>query len=216
MTYQAIIFDLDGTLLDTLQDLADATNHALRVSGFPSHPLEAFKYFVGDGRDILAWRALPENNRDKGTVDKIVDLIDTVYTTNWADHSHPYDGIPKLLDALTNRHFKMAVLSNKSKYFTELMVNKLLSKWYFEIVVGASADTPKKPDPTSTRQIIEKFKVKPEDIIYLGDTDIDMRTAVAAGVFPVGALWGFRDAKELLANGAKSIIRYPLDLIKLL
>jgi len=215
MKIKAVIFDLDGTLLDTLQDLADATNNALKHYGFPQHPTDAYKYYIGEGREKLADLALPVEQRKPENIQKVVKMIDRLYLNNWAVNSRPYYGIPKLLDELTAQQIKKAVLSNKSLYFTDVMVKVLLSKWSFDIVLGVSDVTPKKPDPAGALHIIRDLRVSPEETIYLGDTDIDMETAITAGIYPVGALWGFRTADELKAGGAKLLIKHPQELLEL-
>jgi len=215
MTYRAIIFDLDGTLLDTLRDLAEATNAALGELGFSPHQQEAYRYFVGDGRDLLAYRALPATARDAKTVNRLVELINREYELRWRQHSFPYPGIPELLDALTAKQLKMAVLSNKAHNFTDEMVKQLLPKWRFSAVYGAGSSAPKKPDPQSTLQISRELGITPSEFVFLGDTDIDMKTATTAGMYPVGALWGFRTAAELKSNGARLLLAHPLELLQL-
>ena len=150
------------------------------------------------------------------SVDKLVAEIDKDYTEYWADNTRPYAGIPQLLDALTDRGVRLAVLSNKSHNFTELMVSRMLERWHFDEVIGASASVPKKPDPTVALQIAQRMEIPASAFAYLGDSDIDMKTAVAAGMYPVGAGWGFRSAGELLASGAKMVIDQPCDLLRLL
>jgi phosphoglycolate phosphatase len=216
MKYRAVLFDLDGTLLDTLQDIADSANKALHHLGFPRHELEAYKYFVGDGREILAIRSLPEHHRDTAKVRKLVDLINREYSKCWADHTRPYRGITALLDDLTVKRIKIAVLSNKAHELTEMMVSKMLSRWHFDAVVGASSSIPKKPDPTAALKITRQLGILPSEFLYLGDSDIDMKTAANAGMHPVGALWGFRTRDELIAGGAKALIENPCDLLRLL
>ncbi|MFC2020415.1 HAD family hydrolase [Chloroflexota bacterium] len=214
--YKAVIFDLDGTLLNTLQDLADSVNEALKDLGFPEHELEAFKDFISEGRDVLAARALPDDNRDSATVARLVEFINNEYSKRWANKTVIYNGIPNLLDELTARNIKMAVLSNKAHDFTELMVSKMLSKWHFEAIVGALPSVAKKPDPTAALRIAQQLEVQPVEFLYLGDSDIDMITAIRAGMYPVGVLWGFRSAEELLSNGAKSLIENPGNLLELI
>lgn len=216
MKFRAVLFDLDGTLLDTLQDLADSTNRALAKLGFPPNEVNAYRYFVGAGRDVLALRALPDSHRDDGTVKKLLQEIDADYREHWADNTRPYDGIPALLDELTERGIRLAVLSNKSHEFTSMMVSKMLARWHFDSVIGASASVPKKPDPTMAVQVARRLKIQPSQFLYLGDSDIDMKTAVAAGMYPVGVGWGFRTAKELVDSGAKVVISKPCDLVRLL
>lgn len=209
--YRAILFDLDGTLLDTLDDLADSGNAALRALGFPEHPAEAYKLFIGDGVENLARRALPPERRDPATVAECVGRYREEYRRRWADKTRPYDGISELLDTLVARGVPMAVLSNKPDEFTQLCVARLLPKWRFAVVLGEGPSVPRKPDPAGARQIVARLQVPPEAILYVGDTSTDMQTAVAAGMFPAGALWGFRAADELLAHGARILLAHPLD-----
>jgi len=216
MKYKAVLFDLDGTLLNTLKDIATSMNHALSRLGFPQHKLEACKYFIGSGREAMALRALPDSHRDPATVVKLANLIFEEYGKHWADSTHPYDGIPALLDSLTARGIKMVILSNKPHDSTEMTVSRLLPKWSFEVVMGAQPSLPAKPDPTSAFQIARRIDVRPEEFLFLGDSDTDMETATAAGMYPVGALWGFRTGDELLAGGAKALIEYPTHLLQLL
>jgi phosphoglycolate phosphatase len=216
MTYRAVLFDLDGTLLDTLQDIASSANSVLTRFGFPQHKIEAYKYFVGDGRDTLAVRILPSSQRDEATVAKVIACIDSEYSQHWSDTTRPYQGIPELLQALTDRGIKMAVLSNKPDDSAKLTVSKLLPCWRFELVLGIRPSVPRKPDPAAALEIAERLNIFPSEFLYLGDTDIDMKTAEAAGMCPIGVLWGFRTADELLASGAKALISNPLDLLKIL
>jgi phosphoglycolate phosphatase len=216
MAYKAVLFDLDGTLLDTLQDIASSANKVLGHFGFPQHELEAYKYFVGDGREALAVRILPSSHRDTTMVAEVVARIDSEYGQHWADTTRPYEGIPELLQALTDRGIKMAVLSNKPDDSAKLMVSKLLPHWQFEVVLGVRISVPRKPNPAAALEIAERLNVLPSGFVYLGDTDTDMKTAQAAGMFPVGALWGFRTADELLASGAKALIFNPIDLVRIL
>jgi phosphoglycolate phosphatase len=216
LKYKAVLFDLDGTLLDTLEDLAGAVNQGLTLLGFPQHKLESYKYFVGSGREEMAFRALPEAERRPLTLKRLVDFIDGYYLQHWADHTLPYPGIPDLLDELTARKIKLSILSNKPQIFTDLMVGRLLAKWSFAAVAGAMPGVPKKPDPSAALKIAEKLKLGPRELVYLGDSDIDMQTAAACGMFAVGALWGFRTADELKASGANSLINHPCELLRFL
>ncbi|MFC2014881.1 HAD family hydrolase [Chloroflexota bacterium] len=216
MKYQGVLFDLDGTLLDTLKDLANSVNVALERLGFPTHGEESYKNFVGDGRDILAARALPENHRDSTTVTQLVEFINEEYTEQWANNTAPYQGIPDLLDELTAGNMKMAILSNKDQHFTELIVSRILSRWSFEAVVGLSPEVIKKPDPTAAIQLAQQLGISAAEFLYMGDTGTDMKTAVGAGMYPVGVLWGFRSAEELLAGGAKKLIEHPREFLELL
>jgi len=216
VSYRAVLFDLDGTLLDTLEDLADSMNAVLRQLGFPPHPAEPYKYFVGDGVVNLVTRALPEANRDEATVAQAVRLMRRIYGEHWADKTRPYPGIPELLDAVVERGVKMAVLSNKPDDSTKLCVAKLLPSWRFDAVIGQSKAIPPKPDLAGVRAIVARLGVPIEQFLYLGDTNTDMATANGAGMFAVGALWGFRSAEELRGAGARVLIERPADLLVLL
>ena len=216
MSFRAVLFDLDGTLLDTLDDLAVSANFALRQLGLPEHPAQSYKYFVGGGFETLVRPALPEDRRDAATLDRCLSLTRQQYAEHWADKTRPYEGICDLLDALTARGTPMAVLSNKPEELTRLCVERLLARWHFKVVLGACPLLPRKPDPAGACQVAERLHLEPREIIYLGDTGTDIQTAVRAGMFPVGALWGFRAADELIANGARVLIRKPGELLPLL
>jgi len=216
MKFEAVLFDLDGTLLDTIEDLTDSMNEALKRLGFPGHDSEACKIFVGDGVEMFALRALPENRRDEATVAKCITDMRREYSMRWAQKTCSYDGIPELLDRLTSREIKMSILSNKPDDSTREMVAELLSKWRFDPVVGARPSVPKKPDPTMAIQIAQQLQVEPKNVLYLGDTGTDMKTARDSGMFAVGALWGFRMAEELMANGAQALVEHPMEVLQLL
>ena len=216
MKYKAVIFDLDGTLLNTIDDIANSVNSVLEKSGFPVHSTEEIKYFVGTGFYNLIRLALPEKNRDDGTIKKLVEMLREEYNTRWNQYTKPYDGIAELLDELTKRNVKKAVLSNKADNFTKIIVAQLLPQWQFEVVWGERPDVPKKPDPTAALEIADMLNIPPDEFILLGDSSYDIQTGVAAGMFAVGALWGFRTADELKSAGADALIEKPLDLLKLL
>ena len=211
---QAIIFDLDGTLLDTLIDIADSMNTVLRRFGFPIHPTDSYRYFVGDSVVSMVERSLPAGSRNQQTIEKCRLALTEEYNRRWANNTKPYPGIPELLGELEKQKIPKAILSNKPHEFTEPMVKKMLPDFSFSLVLGVSGEVKRKPDPAAALLIAEKWGIPPAKILYLGDTNTDMRTAVAAGMFPVGALWGFRDEKELLESGAKAIAKKPLDVLK--
>lgn len=216
MHFKAILFDLDGTLLDTLEDLGNAANRVLEKYDFPTRPLDTYRYFVGDGATVLMKRALPENKRDDDTVGACVQTFREEYGKGWNVKTRPYDGVAEMLDALTAGGLKMAVLSNKPDEFTKRCVTEFLPKWNFEMVLGQSNLMPLKPDPKGALEIARCLNVIPSHFIYLGDTAIDMKTAIAAGMYPVGALWGFRTGKELRENGAQALIKRPQEILTLL
>ncbi|MFZ2447087.1 MAG: HAD family hydrolase [Syntrophobacteraceae bacterium] len=215
--FAAVLFDADGTLLDTLDDLADSMNDTLRHFGFPPHATERYKYFVGDGMENLVRRSVPDSVRnDPATISGCLKMMRAQYERNWNNKTRPYAGIPELLDGLAARGVKMAILSNKPDDFMQLMTRELLPAWRFEVVMGERPPTPRKPDPTSALAIAGTLAVRPEDFLYLGDTATDMLTANAAGMFAVGALWGFRPSGELAEAGAKKLIATPAELLELL
>jgi phosphoglycolate phosphatase len=216
MAFRALISDLDGTLLDTLQDLADSVNASLIRLGLPPHDIAAYRFFVGDGRRMMALRALPEDRRDEPTLTSLLQYIGEDYTRRYMDHSQPFEGIPALLDALTARGVRMSVLSNKPQHYVSPMVSRLLSQWSFEFVLGESADVARKPDPAGALRIVAQMSVGPDECLYMGDSGVDMETATAAGLYPVGVLWGYRTAAELTSGGARLLVEHPTDLLRVL
>jgi len=216
MQFKVILFDLDGTLLDTLEDLGNSVNRVLAEKKFPTHDLDLYRYFVGDGALMLITRALPKQMRNNDTIQACVDEFKKDYSQNWKVKTRLYDGISEMLDEVVSRNLKLAVLSNKPHKFTKQSVNKFLSNWRFEIVFGQRDAVPRKPSPEGALEIAEHLNTKPENILYLGDSDVDMQTAVAAGMFPVGVLWGFRSAKELKDAGAKALLERPSEVLSLL
>ncbi len=212
MKYSAVLFDLDGTLLDTLGDLASSTNQLMRELGFPEHPVESYKLKVGNGIAELVRRALPEEKRNDGFVLPSVGRLKDIYSDRRYETTIPYEGIPEMLDRLSYEGYRLSILSNKPHDFTTSMVKELLPKWHFEYVFGSREGVPKKPDPAAALEIAEKMNLSPGEFLYLGDTGTDMKTAAAAGMFPVGVLWGFRGEEELIENGAKIVITTPVEI----
>lgn len=212
--YRAVLFDLDGTLADTLDDIADAVNYALSREGLPTHPRDAYRALLGEGVERLVEEALPPGRRDRHAA--VYEGVRDYYLVHMLDKTVPYDGVPEMLDNLAARGIPMAVLSNKPAPATEHIVAELFGRWKFAAVVGQTPDEPHKPDPGAALRIAARVGVTPGECLYLGDTSTDMETAVAAGMFPVGALWGFREAEELLAHGARALIERPADLLPLL
>ncbi len=211
--FKAVIFDLDGTLLYTLKDVADAMNQALVHFGYPAHPIDAYKYFIGESVETEAYRALPESARDPEFIKKLAVYSEEIYDKCWGDNTHPYEGIPQLLNELQKRGLTLVILSNKNDRFTKVIVKRLLSQWDFKIVQGAVPYLPLKPDPAMALEIMDKLKIPGEQFLYLGDTNTDMQTAVSAAMFPVGCLWGYRTADELLKSGAKVLVKTPGEVL---
>jgi phosphoglycolate phosphatase len=213
---RAIIFDLDGTLLDTLADLADSGNAALATLGLPPHPQDAYRYFVGLGIEELVRRMLPEDRRDPATLQEAGALTASEYKRRWQDKTRPYDGVPEMLTGLRQRGLPVSVLSNKPQHYTDLTVDAFFPGRPFLHVRGARPEVPNKPHPAGALALARELSLAPGSIVFVGDTATDMKTARGAGMLPVGALWGFRDEAELRENGALRLIARPTDLLTLL
>jgi len=213
--YKAVIFDLDGTLLNTIDDLADSMNSVLERFNYPLHDVEAYKYFVGNGMRKLVERALPEPERTDENIKRGHAALLKEYDKRWDHKTRPYDGIPELLDVLVQKGIKIAVLSNKAHEFTKLVVDKFLGKWKFDAVLGERNGVVK-PDPSGALEIAKQLGVKPSECLYLGDTAVDMKTANSAGMYAIGVLWGFRKADELKEGGARILISRPAEVLDLI
>lgn len=228
MKIDAILFDLDGTLLDTLEDLADSCNNALNDAGLPSLPLEEYKSHVGSGARNLVSAAMAsahtvmsgepcrKSDLDKGYTDRIFKLYREIYSRSWSSKTVIYEGITDLLTALREKNIKLAVLSNKPDDFTKIMVDYYFPAGTFDMVYGLSESWPAKPDPGLALDICRQFGVKPENTVLVGDSGSDMETALRAGMIPLGVLWGFRDAKELKKAGAESLFSKSAELAEFL
>ncbi|NLY76375.1 MAG: HAD family hydrolase [Firmicutes bacterium] len=215
MKYTAIIFDLDGTLLNTLEDLADSVNAVLQQNGFSVHDLEMYKYFIGDGIANLVRRALPPG-ADNAIISKLINSVKEEYNRRWARKTKPYPGIPELLRELQTLKIPVAILTNKPDSAAQNVVRHFFPDSRFEIIQGAIPSLPLKPDPSGALAIAAAMKIAPDQFLYLGDTGTDMQTAVAAGMHPVGVLWGFRTGAELLQNGAELLLEKPVQLLDIL
>ncbi|HXI83706.1 MAG TPA: HAD family hydrolase [Verrucomicrobiae bacterium] len=211
---RAVLFDLDGTLADSLADLANATNWALAQLGCPAHPPESYRHFVGDGARELCARALPRDRQD--LLDDTLRLMRECYDAHCFDLTKLYAGIPGLISALAERHLSLAVLSNKPDDFTKRMIAHYFDPSPFAVVRGQLPNVPLKPDPTAALQIAQELGVPPAQWLYLGDTNTDMHTARAAGMHAVGVLWGFRDREELVKSGAAHIVARPEQVLAFL
>ena len=210
---KAVLFDLDGTLVNSLSDLAASTNFALTKFGFSTHETEKNKYFVGDGMAKLIERALPESKWDKETIKTTLDILMEHYRAHYVDETVPFDGILELLDKLTG--VKKAVISNIADEMATVVTKKLLGE-RFDIVCGKREGYPTKPDPTLTLEIIEKLGVAPNECIFVGDSGMDMAVAKNSGCVALGVLWGFRSEEELLLNGADYIAKKPAEILEII
>lgn len=213
--FKAVIFDLDGTLIDSLHDIADAMNRVLSANGFPTHPYDSYRTFVGKGLRNLTEMALPVSVTDETIIKNVhLDLL-TDYKRHFAEKTALYSGIEELLDALTKNSIGMAILSNKADVITQRIADKLLCSWPFALIIGTGDAIPRKPDPTGAYLCASALQVEPERCVYVGDSGIDMQTANRTGMLPVGVTWGFRSREELESHGAKVIIDHPLELLSL-
>lgn len=215
MKYKAILFDLDGTLLDTLADIGNAANQVLSRHQFPIHPIDAYRYFVGDGIRLLIVRALPKDQHNDSLIRTCMEEFNKEYAKTWNVETSLYPGVSDMLDLVRHRGLKMSIFSNKPREFTQYCVDAYLADWNFEVVLGHENLIPHKPDPTGALAIAKQIGIAPSSFLYLGDTGVDMQTAYAAGMYPVGALWGFRSSEELSANGAKALVHQPSEVIGL-
>ena len=207
-----LICDLDGTLLDTLEDLADSMNDALRSFGFPTHSLDVYRPKIGDGAQVLAARAVPAAHAgDAATVDAVYHGYLAAYERRWRFKTRPYDGIAELLDACAGHGTRLAVYSNKPDRFTRLTVEALLPGWPWAVIRGQRPDTARKPAPDGALAVAAELRVDPRACVFLGDSEADMRCARAAGMTAIGALWGFRSEEEITAAGAHHLVASPAD-----
>jgi phosphoglycolate phosphatase len=211
--FQSVLFDLDGTLLNTLDELGIITNKVIENNGFKPHPLDAYRYFVGEGAETLIRNALGESGTDNDLVRKCLSEFLGIYRETCGEQSRLYDGIIDLLSRLTGKGIRLAVLSNKPHDLTLKNIEIFMKDVPFDVVFGQREGVPKKPDPQAALEIAGKMGINPDRFLYLGDTSIDMRTAVSAGMHPVGVLWGFRGEDELRSSGAKAIIDKPQDVL---
>lgn len=207
-----VIFDLDGTLLNTIADLATATNQALQHFGYPTHPIEAYRFFVGNGINKLFERALPEAERTEENVLRIRSQFIPYYNVHNADFSTPYPGIPEVLHTLQSHGILLAVASNKYQSATEKLIAHYFPTLRFEKVLGQREGIPVKPDPTIVNDILQATGLSATDALYVGDSGVDMQTALHAGVDAVGVTWGFRPRTELEAFQPMVIINRAEEL----
>ena len=211
----SLIFDLDGTLLNTIADLAHSTNYALEKSGFPTHAIEAYKYFVGNGINKLFERALPEGERTQENIARIRSAFLTYYDAHNADYTAPYPGIPELLIQLQADGMALAVASNKYQRATEKLVRQYFPDIRFAAVFGQREGIPTKPDPTVVRDVLQITGCTAEETLYVGDSGVDMQTAANGGLVSIGVTWGFRPRAELKECGARHIVDSPDEIHRL-
>ena len=210
MKFKAVIFDLDGTLVDTLDDLTDSVNHGLGRFSLPKQSTESIRLKVGDGTATMVGRCLPDDRQD--LLEEVLPQVVAYYGEHFCDKSRPYAGVVEMLVALKRRQLCLAVLSNKPERFTRLVVERLFAAGQFDEVAGHRDGVPLKPDPSSALALADQLGTRPGEIAYVGDSDTDMLTARAAGMYAVGVTWGFRDRDVLVAAGSEVLIDEPGEL----
>lgn len=210
-----VIFDLDGTLLNTIGDLAQATNYALTQCGYPQHPVEAYNMFVGNGIAKLFERALPETARTEENIARMRSFFVPYYDSHNTCHTKPYEGIADLLDVLQQRGIALAVASNKYQRATEKLVAHFFPGIRFSAVFGQREGVPVKPDPAIVYDILSASALTADEVLYVGDSGVDMMTAKAAGICSVGVTWGFRSREELEKAGACHLADSPGEIEEL-
>ena len=214
MKKTTVIFDLDGTLLDTLEDIAISSNYVLECFGKKTIAVEKYRYLVGEGALKLMQGILPDACGED--IEKALSIFEEHYAKQYDKNTKLYAGVSKLLSFLQKRGYKMAILSNKPNSFTKLCAIKYLRNWNFDAVYGIRDNIPRKPDPAGAKEIMKELHVEPQECLFMGDTKIDMITAKSAGIDSIGVLWGFRDKDELEKNGANYIVESPELAIKLI
>ncbi len=214
MSTQAVLFDLDGTLADTLSDIAICMNHVLGQFNLPGHAVPVYRNFVGDGVRLLVERALPPGQKHR--TDEVLKVYLPHLIEHGADNAELYPGIANLLDSLVARDLAIAVCSNKPHASTVDVVDKLMGDWSFALVQGHTEPFEKKPSPDMPLHICRQIDIDPADCLFVGDSNVDMQTAINAGMVGVGVGWGFRGADEVRTAGARHVIDQPMELIQLL
>ena len=217
MKIKVCIFDLDGTLLDTLEDISDAMNSVLKRMKLPLHTSKEYLKYIGDGLESFVKQSLPkEYQSDESLLNEAVQGLKTEYSKTWHIKTKPFEGIMEMLDELKKRDIKMAVLSNKLDRFTKEMVEYYFENKYFNIVLGSREGIPRKPNPHSIFEILNEFNEKPENALYIGDSKYDMKAAVNANMKGIGVLWGFGTREEMEENKAYALISKPIELLNFL
>lgn len=209
---KAVIFDLDGTLLNTLEDLATSMNQVLRNHKLPEHPLDKYRFFVGNGMANLVKKAAGIFTKEDSLLCQMTIEMKEEYNHNWHKFTQPYHGIREMLSDLSGAGMCLNILSNKPDCFTEDIVRYFFPHIHFQCIMGASDSIPKKPDPSGALYIIQKTGFLNRDFIFIGDSQVDIKTALQAKIFPAGVLWGFRDKIELEEAGAKYLFYHPSEI----
>jgi phosphoglycolate phosphatase len=215
MKVRSVIFDLDGTLLNTLEMIKECNNELLSHHGFPQRALAEYRLFVGYGMRNLLKKALPDGTSDE-IIERLVPEVIEIYHKRGADMIPPYEGINEMLDTLVGKGVKISILTNKEHSYAILNAKTALSNYHFETIIGERPGMPIKPDPKGVFEIVEMTGVPLSETIFVGDMKADILTGKNAGVLAVGCLWGFGDKKDLENAGADLLIEHPLELLKII
>ncbi len=207
------MFDLDGTLIDSLTDIAEAANEVLGSFGFPGHEVDEYRFLVGDGAHVLMERIVPKGALTPDLGARILTAWKAIYADRWDRTTRPYAGMEDVVEALHARGLRQGVLSNKPEVFTKACVERFFPKGQLDPVWGLVEGRAKKPDPQGALEMAKEWGLEPEDILYVGDTNTDMQTAVAAGMFALGVTWGFRPKEELLEHGAQGMVEQVEEIL---
>ncbi len=211
--YKGIIFDLDGTLLDTINDLGDSMNEALSILGWPTFELEEYKLKIGGGFRGLATNCLSEDVGED-VITRTMDLFAEIYDKNFLNKTVPYGGIDELLDKLNNKGILLAVNSNKNDQYTKVLIDKFFSRIPFVNVYGEREGLAKKPEPHAAVEILSEMRLSKDEVLFIGDSRTDIETANNVGMDSVGVLWGFRGREELMKHGATYIVEKPVEILR--
>lgn len=215
MMYKVAIFDLDGTIADTVVSIATACNMALEDCGLQGRPVEEYNYYAGDGVQVLVERALNAAGDTKGEhLKKAIERYEYYFEEYCTYKVKPYEGIVETLEYMKNIGMKIAVLTNKPHKRAVTVVETVFGKGYFNLILGQQEDLSKKPNPEGAFIIASNFAVQPKECLYIGDTNVDMQTGNAAGMYTIGVLWGFRTKEELIEHNAHALVEYPKDLVQ--
>ncbi|MBR1730355.1 MAG: HAD family hydrolase [Selenomonadaceae bacterium] len=207
---------MDGTLINSLDDLADSVNETMDYYNFPNHSLEEYRYFVGNGAKKLIRRSVPsEKTDDENFISEVLAYYDNCYRKRLTNKTQPYDGIVEALNKLKALNIPIGVCTNKQQFAADEIVEKMFPAKIFDAVIGDQKGLPRKPDPKKVLMIAEQFKIDPSNVAYFGDTSVDMETAHNAGFFSVGVTWGFRPKSELIESGAEFLIDHPKEILQL-
>ncbi|NLM04199.1 MAG: HAD family hydrolase [Clostridiales bacterium] len=213
--YKGIIFDLDGTLINSIEDIVDSMNEVLNEYGMATFTLEEYKTKIGSGIRNLVKRSLPENTKEE-EIDEAVKLYEKFYEKNYLNKTKAYEGIDELLEKLVEMDIKLGINSNKKDNYTKELAKKIFKNIPFIKVFGEREGIPIKPDTTTMLEIVEAMELQPEEVLYIGDSDVDMITGKNANMDTVGVEWGFRSKEELISSGATYIISTPKDLLDII